>query len=469
MATASATRAIRARAVRRTSAATGAWTSRRRVPAPGAAARRHAVHGLRRLQHERALRGRLVCRQSLICPDPGRAASPPRALRPNGCVSVPRPNGWRATTAIAHRERRVHDGSLPRHARRRVSVDQYKCYRSSGGQPVDDTTTTPTASARPRHPPAGVVHVQCRTDGAPVFDDDRHLTCWRTRQTSSTPRRTLTLRDRFAVRVRPVETGRLLRAVRGARRAPHRRTSTSLRVPRARPEALGRRAHAGGPVRDARHVVLSRQPSASGQRNGAPLVDPTAHLFCYKLASRGLPAMDSHNLTLSSPLGGEALARAAAAFLCVPARRAVRTLTSVTARDDRVRRTAVQPGAGRAFRRPALRRHLRRQRRLEPRRGCTYFGGGNSVIYPSKQQVVGTTLTLTPSRLRDTLELTAEPETGPGECQFDRPSEDLSQRQLQELYCGADCGGPAGSCAPIPRCFAAPPQPFVNTLAASAS
>ena len=49
--------------------------------------------------------------------------------------------------------------------------------------------------------------------------------------------------------------------------------------------------------------------------------------------------------------------------------------------------------------------------------GCTYFGGGNSIIYPSKQQVVGTTLTLdAQSCSGDTLELTASRNTGPGEC-----------------------------------------------------
>jgi len=59
-------------------------------------------------------------------------------------------------------------------------------------------------------------------------------------------------------------------------------------LPRARPEALGRRLTLGDQFETRGTSVLKPysvcQPAS---RNGAPLVDPTAHLVCYKLRDRG--------------------------------------------------------------------------------------------------------------------------------------------------------------------------------------
>jgi len=206
-------------------------------------------------------------------------------------------------------------------------------------------------------------------------------------------------------------------------------------------------------------------------RGGAPLVDPSANLVCYKLREGTPPDFETHGLTLTSPLGGEALRTSRRRLFCVP------TTTEPCARltvvsgggtsecgGPQFNPAPAAPFAGALYDAAAGGNVV-----WNLGAGCTYFGGGNSTIYPSKQQVVGTTLTLdADSCTGDTLALTASRESTPGECAFGPASDKICLNNTSQSWTAdADCGAyaAAGSCAPVPRCFAAPPQPFVNSLA----
>jgi hypothetical protein len=201
-------------------------------------------------------------------------------------------------------------------------------------------------------------------------------------------------------------------------------------------------------------------------RDGAALVDASAKLVSPQARESNRPALELHALTLSSPLGGEALRTSRRRLLCVPATaEPCARLTSVTGGGtDECGGPQFNPAPAAPFAGALYDATSGGNVVWNLGEGCTYFGGGNSTIYPSKEQVVGTTLTLDADSCEgDTLAFRASRESGPGECAFGPASEKICLN-FTSMSCNtdADCGGPAGSCAPIPRSPA--PLPLVNSL-----
>jgi hypothetical protein len=95
--------------------------------------------------------------------------------------------------------------------------------------------------------------------------------------------------------------------------------------------------------------------------------------------------------------------------------------------------------------------------------GCVYFGGGDSEYYPALQSGIGATSILeAASCAGPELALTASAD-GSSYCSQGPPDRTICLNDtLAACTTDADCpGARVGSCARAPRCFAAPPAPFV--------
>jgi hypothetical protein len=350
--------------------------------------------------------------------------------------------------------------------------DQYKCYRSGGGKPLADTVTYTDAfgTATVARQPASHL-CNAATDGDPIEDGNRHLTCWRAKQTAPTPRRSVKLEDRFGS-----GTFTLTKPI------AYCAGSEELLDPATidRDELACYRAR--GPKRPIQSLTLADQfetratsvlkpysVCVPASRDGASLVDAGAKLVCYKLKEGHAPAFETHGLTVSSALGGEALRTTRRRLLCVPAAKAPckrLTFTSVPGSPQcggtEFNPPASPPFVGGIYDAPAggfLIWNLGS--------GCTYFGGGDSEYYPARQQVTGATLTLEADTCEGSpLDLHASAGTGFGDCAFGPAGQRVCLTDtLRACTSDAECSGASGSCAPVARCYAAPPQPFRTNIA----
>ena len=349
--------------------------------------------------------------------------------------------------------------------------DQYKCYRASGGKSLLDTITytdTHGTATITRRPAAHFCNPA--TDGIPIEDDRRHLTCWRTQQIASTPRRTVRLEDRFG-------TGTFTLTRPTTYCAPSQEIPHPATV--ARDEYACYRAR--GPKRtqsltltdqfETRTTSVLKPYSVChpASRDGAPLVDADANLVCYKMREASPPAFDRHGITLSSPLGGEALRTTSNRLLCVPATKApcARLTFTTTPGTPQCGGTEFNPPASPPFVGGIYDAPTGGNLIWNLGAGCTYFGGGESEYYPARQQVTGATLTLEADTCGgSTIDLRASAGTGFGDCAFGPGDEKVClNNTTRPCTTDAECNGPAKACSPVPRCYAAPPQPFATDIA----
>ena len=406
------------------------------------------------------------------CGAGGPCRSTPTCVPFSGCQSQPAANGTTCDDGDACTSGDVcMMGSCLGTPRDACPFDQYKCYKASGGKRLTDTLTYSDAHGTTQVKRQPAVHMcNAATDGPPVEDDRRHLTCWRTRQTQSTPRRTVKLADRFG-------EGTLTLTKPISYCAPSEELLNPATVDRN--EFACYRAR--GPKRPIQSLTLAdgfetRTTSVMSpysvcypaSRDGAPLVDPDAHLVCYKLKEGRIPAFDTHGLTLASELGGEALRTTRRRLLCVPATKAPcarLTFTSTPGSSEcggaEFNPPASPPFVGGIYDAPTGGNLI-----WNLGSGCTYYGGGDSEYYPARQQVTGATLTMEADVCEgSTLSLRAGAGTL-GDCAFGPAEQKVClHNTAQTCATDADCGGTAGGCAPVPRCYAAPPQPFVNNVA----
>jgi hypothetical protein len=418
--------------------------------------------------------------QAGVCTGPPLDCGEPTTCRPNptcvpytGCVGPPEPNGTPCDdgshcTADDACRLGVCVGT-PLDA---CPVDQYKCYKASGGKPLADAIayTDALGSTTVARQPASHL-CNAATDGGPVEDDRRHLTCWRARQTQTTPRRTLKLKDRFG-------SGTFTLSKPIAYCAP----SEELANPASADLDEYACYRARGPKRAPQALTLTDPFETRGtsvlkpysvcvpaSRGGAPLIDADANLVCYKLKEAPTPELATHAITLSSPLGGEALRTSRRRLLCVPATKepcAELTFTSVEGAPQcggpEFNPPSSPPFVGAIYDAAAGGNLI-----WSLGSGCTYYGGGESQYYPARQQVTGATLTLgADSCTGPEFDLRAIAGAGGGECAFGPVEQRVClSNPLRSCTVDADCGGPAGNCAPVPRCYAAPPQPFRTSIA----
>ena len=92
--------------------------------------------------------------------------------------------------------------------------------------------------------------------------------------------------------------------------------------------------------------------------------------------------------------------------------------------------------------------------------GCLYFGGGSATIVPPGRIPDGATSTLSVSGSA----LSASAGTGPNDCTRGAGPSKKCANDNAEASCSsdADCGGSAGSCAPVANCFFGPPLPILS-------
>ena len=185
-------------------------------------------------------------------------------------------------------------------------------------------------------------------------------------------------------------------------------------LPRARPKRARRGLTPAISSRPA--SVLNRTPSVSlpaGAERRSSTRPPTRRTA----AKRARPVTGAQPDAVE-PVGGEALRSGRRRLLCVPATaEPCARLTSVTGGGTtecggpQFNPAPEAPFAGQLYDATSGGNVV-----WNLGDGCTYFGGGNSTIYPSKQQVVGTTLTLDAHRARAHARAVASRDVGPGSC-----------------------------------------------------
>jgi hypothetical protein len=346
-------------------------------------------------------------------------------------------------------------------------ADQFKCYDASGGSSTEQTLTYTDHFGTETIIAIAATHA-CHpaSDLYPVADPATHLTC-RGVKGVRTPTRTVTTTDRFGRMTmgigRPtqyclpseepntpgddgVDELVCYKAKRGTRRAA---TVVTL------VDRLGARAT---------KILRARTFCAPASRFGVAARDPKRYLTCYSVhdAAPGSPA---DTITLASTLGTETLSTRKARWLCVPSTVEPCAKISVTTAQGS------STCGGIAFSPPATPPYVGAlydaatggTKLQDLGSGCVYYGGGDSEYYPALQEGIGATSTLEASSCTGPeLALTASVD-GSSYCSQGPPDRQICLDDPgRTCATDADCpGGRAGSCLPAPRCFAAPPAPFV--------
>jgi hypothetical protein len=409
----------------------------------------------------------------MVCPNDDPCRGPATCVDYQGCVSSPLPNGTpcddgdHCTTGDSCKLG-VCSGT-PQDACR--GADEYKCYGASGAPPdvrtIDytdrfgDGTVVTTKTG-------GVCNAA--SDRYPASDGATHYTCKSLRGRAA-PLRMIGARDRYGT--------------------SHFTLTKPFQycLPSEEPGTPGLGGDdemicykvRGGPKADT-YVLLadefgSRQTlvlrakvfCAPASRGPGTLKDPKRHLTCYRARdTQGVPA-GAHTVTLTDVFGSESLDAKTAKFFCVPS--AVEPCARVTLTGSQgspscggpeLEPEADPPFAGTLFDAAAGGNELG-----DLGSGCTYFGGGDSEYYPASQNPGGSSFTLeATSCSADELDLTASASSSVADCALGPADFKICLNHTsQHCSVDADCNGPAGSCAPAPRCFAAPPQPFRSNVA----
>jgi hypothetical protein len=417
--------------------------------------------------------GVCVAGTPVTCPAPGPCRESPRCDQFTGCASTPKANGTPCDDGdYCTTDDACTMGACVGTPKDGCPSEQYKCYRAASEKPRDDAVTYTDEQGMHQivlEPASALCNPA--SDGHPLVDGNRHLTCWKAKPVGSVATKTTTLDDRFGSATMTLSRPLAYCAASDEPGSPASTATDEYACYRAHgqsrtPTALTLTDQFETRATSALRVYSVCRPAS---RNGASLVDPKMHLTCYKLKEAHVPPLDTHMLTLSSPLGAEALRTRSKRVLCVPSRPEPCAKLDVTSVHGSSQCGGLEfvPPASPPFVGALYDATTGGTNLADLGSGCIYFGGGDSEYYPAAQNPSGGVLTLdTDTCNGNVLTLGASAGNTGGLCAFG-PAESKICLNNTSRSCqsDADCSGQANSCVPTPRCFAGPPTPFVSTIA----
>ena len=424
-------------------------------------------------QNDHCTAGVCTAGDPVVCPPSGPCREAPHCDQYRGCVSTPQANG---TTCDDGDACTTNDactmGVCTGTPKDGCPAEQFKCYRAATDKPRNDsiTYTDEHGTSQIVLEPASQL-CNPASDGLPILDDNRHLTCWKAKPVGGATSKTATLDDRFGTSTFGLSRPLTYCAPSEEPGAPASASSDEFVCYRAR---ASRRTPTALTLTDqfetrATSVLRPYSVCVPASRNGAPLVDPKTHLTCYKLKEANVPPLDTHTITVSSQLGAEALRTRTKRLLCVPSRPepcAKLTIESVQG-SPQCGGVEFVPPASPPYVGALYDAAVGGNKVADLGSGCIYFGGGDSEYYPAANNPTGGVLTLdTETCQGDVLTVQASAgSTGAGICAFGPAEQKVCINNTgKSCTTDTDCNQ-QNACAPAPRCFAGPPTPFPNNVA----
>ncbi len=352
-------------------------------------------------------------------------------------------------------------------------VDQFKCYRARGGRSTAQTLEV-SDDFGASHLVVGRASGMCNpaSDGGPLEDARRHLSCLRAKGEHGTrfEHRTLRLADRFGelemTAVRPL-----------AYCAP----AEELDMPAASTMDELACYHVRGSGSAEYTVTLADQFESTSARvlrpyavcnpaarNGGAVMDPQVHFTCYTVHDTSGTRFSPRSIELVSAVSADTLFVRRRWLLCVPSTTApcARVSFTSTAGSSDCGGPGLTPAPAPPFSGAVYDAPTGGGKIADLGSGCVYFGGGDSEYYPAAQNVAGGTVTLEArSCTGNVLSLSASAGTGFGDCSLGPSTRRICvNNPTRSCATDADCGGFNDPCQLAPRCFASPPTPFRSSF-----